>query len=225
MSKRRSLRERVKGRASRVKTAVTREIAARAPLPTNAALIKLATQQAGALVDRAASRWLASDEDAAQLAYIVEKCAEEHGREAVLSVVLRQNLWLNGTFLKLIEPALRGQAVTSLDPRVLNDGRRTLLRLLVEVAAPDDEPAASDESALWQQYLERTAALPTDRVTPHLQGDSTEEALAGFLLGSYTVFLQSFLLRTSVQLLPALAEQSDRASATRVLEESDTEGN
>ena len=101
-----------------------------ATLPTAQVLEALAVRASDA-VDDLASRLLAEDEAAAQLAYLVELATAAHGQEAVLAVVLRRNLWLNGTFLKMSEPMLRGREEVVFDAETLAAGRLTLLHLLV----------------------------------------------------------------------------------------------
>lgn len=185
-----------------------------ATLPTAQVLEALAVRASDA-VDDLASRLLAEDEAAAQLAYLVELATAAHGQEAVLAVVLRRNLWLNGTFLKMIEPMLRGREEVVFDAETLAAGRLTLLQLLVELMAPDaEEPAPDDDAACWALLVAHEPALPLDRLEPYLAGTPEPPALAAFLVGSYTLFLQTFLLRTTVRALPQLAGERPNATAS-----------
>lgn len=184
-----------------------------ATLPTAQVLEALAVRASDA-VDDLASRLLAEDEAAAQLAYLVELATAAHGHEAVLAVVLRRNLWLDGTFLKMIEPMLRGRETFAFEPETLASGRRTLLQLLVELMDPDaTEPAPNDDDACWAALVRHEPALPLDRLAPYLHGEVERQALAAFLVGSYTLFLQTFLLRTTVRALPQLASERPPADA------------
>lgn len=180
--------------------------------PNASALVELVAERAADAIDAMATRLLAEDEAAAQLAFVVEQCAVRSGREEVMAVVLRRNLWLDGTFLRIVEPLLRGEDQPRLDDATLASGRATLLRLLAEVAEPGGAtPEADDDDAWWALFDERTADLPTDALEPFVRGEVPRDELAAFLVGSYTLFLQTFLLRSTARALPTLLEDARAA--------------
>ena len=153
------------------------------------------------LVDVAASKMLETDDVAAQLAILVELSVERHGRDAIMAAVLRKNLLLDGTVLAFMEPVLTGGATFDTSRELLDRARGTLVDLVAELLRLDGDvpPEEADERTEW------VAAHPTlagyADVSEHLRGAVDDDALRDFVFGSYVVFLQSFLMRTSVRLI------------------------
>lgn len=166
----------------------------------------------GDMVDATSTRLLSGDDAAAQLAFAVETIAERVGREEVMALVLRHNLLLDGTFLAMISPVLSGGAEIAADPDRLRQARGTLVTLLESLVAAasgrelptapptDDAGIAERVDALGHDAPE----LPLDAVRPYLRGERPPEETAQFVLGSYSLFLQTFLLRSTVKMVPAL---------------------
>ena len=161
------------------------------------------------MADSIAGQLLSLDEAAAQLALFIERAVDRFGQDAIISVVLRRNLMLDGTILAFIDPILKGQPPSGVRPEVLQKGRATLLSLLVEVTALDPEVEApigdlSPEEALaWldEHGLEATFFA----LHEGLRGEGTPEEIAHFLTNSYMLFLQSFLMRAVVRIMGDLA--------------------
>jgi len=173
-----------------------------APLATRAA------SRAGAWVDAAASRALAGDEAASQLAYVVEVLASEAGREATIARVLEHNLFLDGTFLAMVRPLLRGETEPTISQADVAKAQRTLATLLeslVGAATPSFTPCvdADDVAARARTLAEARPDLPLDALAPFLAGGADDDQVARFVLASYTRFLQTFLARSVVHGLPA----------------------
>ncbi|MCB9507265.1 MAG: hypothetical protein H6698_08995 [Myxococcales bacterium] len=174
---------------------------------TSAQLAALVSGPLTDLVDAASARLLERDAAAAQLGYLVEAIAARVGRDAALAVVLNQNLLLDGTFLHLVRPALVGGSVGAADPRHVDAGRETLLALLEDLFAlyaPTASPPDRSLSAAARVDRLRGVAddLPIDDLAPFLEGTASTEEQLHVILGSYSLFLQTFLVRSVVQLAP-----------------------
>lgn len=164
----------------------------------------------GDLVDAASSRLLSDDDAAAELAFAVESIADQVGRDVALGAVLKHNLLLDGTFLGLVSPLLSGQSEIAADPARLRGARATLVTLLealVRLRDDDDpeQPVPPDDDRIEARFEALRAAapdLPLDAVAPYLCGHRTDDDTAAFVLGSYSLFLQTFLLRSTVKLVP-----------------------
>lgn len=201
------------------------------PAAVEAVIAPLLRAVGGRLVDLAdftASRLLELDEAAAELAVFVERITRAHGDGIVLRVLLRHNLLLDGTILALLEPLLRGGRRSSTappfdtaDPRAIARGRETLTDLVV-ILASLDEHADSDElpprPAPEVDRLDLLESLGFDQEFPRvfawLEGRATPEEDARFVLGSYLIFLETFLLRAmarNLNDLPALVAGTRRS--------------
>ena len=162
------------------------------------------------LVDATSSRVLAGDDAAWQLAFLAEAIAATVPREQVVAAVLRRNLLLDGTFLALLRPMLDGGAAPAMDPARLTEARETLVGLLEDLAALRHNPGAARAQAptTLDQRLDALADiagdLPTDDLRPFLVGARSDEDVASFILGSYSLFLQTFLLRSTLRMVPNL---------------------
>lgn len=195
----RSARERVGRAVDDARNARTALQAMRDPAHALATL----GERAGDAIDLLASRMLARDAAAAQLAFLVERAVNERGREAVLRIVLRRNLLLDGTFLQMLEPLLAGGDAPALPRPVLDRGRQTLTTLLVEVVDPDAAPVEATREDL-ERFANAHPDAPLQDLVPALSGELDDEDLAGFVFGSYALFLQTFLLRSTVRMMPEL---------------------
>jgi hypothetical protein len=166
-------------------------------------------ERVGDLVDAASTRILESDEAASQLAFFVESIAVEVEREAVLALVLKRNLLLDGTVLGLISPVLSGERELGLDPAKLEKAVSTLATLLHELACLRDDAPQPPADLLPYERLEalaeRAPDLPTDALAPYLRLELADEEIGTFVLTSYSLFLQTFLLRSTVQMAAKLA--------------------
>lgn len=171
-------------------------------------LVAQMTGRVGDMVDAASTRLLATDEAASQLAYFVELIAAEVEREEVVSVVLRRNLLLDGTVLGLISPLLSGERAIGVDPARLAQASETLTFLLQELVTlrsgtPGPTDATTSERLEWLE--EHAPDLPTDALAPFLKMERDPEEVAAFVLSSYSLFLQTFLLRSTVRMAAKLA--------------------
>lgn len=166
-------------------------------------------ERVGDLVDAASTRLLESDEAASQLAFFVESIAAEVDREAVLALVLKRNLLLDGTVLGLISPVLSGERELGIDSDKLESAVGTLATLLHELACLRDDAPPPPAGLLAFQHLEaladRAPDLPTDALAPYLKLELADEEIGTFVLTSYSLFLQTFLLRSTVQMAAKLA--------------------
>lgn len=173
-------------------------------------------------VDAAASRLLASDDAAAQLAYVVERLTADVSTDKVVAAVLQHNLLLDGTVLQLIRPLLagiaapdEGTAVPDVSPETLARGRQTLITLLeaLQSLRDGDDSATDDldEAARLMALADKAPDLPLDILAPLLSGARPPDETTQFVLGSYALFLQTFLLRSSLRLVPqALSGRQER---------------
>jgi hypothetical protein len=163
------------------------------------------------LADSVAAQLLSLDEAAAQLSLWVEDALQRHGREAILSTVLRRNLLLDGTILAFIDPLLRGKPIQTVDTHVLSRGRGTLIGLLIDIAQLDDDlpPAPEDDAADLDrlQWLDAAGLAHPElaALRAGLAGEGGSDAQTHFLMSSYLIFLQSFLMRAVVGMLGDLA--------------------
>ncbi len=186
-------------------------------LHASAPLTVAMAERLGDMVDATSSRVLATDEAAAQLAYFVESIAADVPRERVLAAVLEHNLLLDGTVLKLIRPLLRADSTTPfdadlgahLDPADLDRGRSTLITLLETLVhlrddAPVERMVDPDLDPVSRLHGLATLApdLPLDALYPLLSGDRPPQDVARFVMTSYSLFLQTFLLRSTMRLVP-----------------------
>lgn len=166
-------------------------------------------ERVGDLVDAASTRMLESDEAASQLAFFVESIATEVEREAVLALVLKRNLLLDGTVLSLIAPVLNGDRELGIDADKLEKAVGTLATLLHELACLRDDAPAPPAGLRPDQHLEaladRAPDLPTDALAPYLRRELADDEIGAFVLTSYSLFLQTFLLRSTVQMAAKLA--------------------
>lgn len=141
------------------------------------------------VVDRVADRIAAMDPAAEELAQWTESLVATHGRERVLRAVLLRNMLIDGTFLEFFETLLSGGDPEALpSPEALARARTSCLRLVDTLAGIEGESFAS---------LRASGALPL--TGEHLEGRSDDAAFHRFCLWSYTLFLQSFLLRSVVE--------------------------
>lgn len=160
--------------------------------------------RAGDLVDVLTSKMLERDEAASELAFVVEEAVRRRGRDAVLRTVLRRNLLLDGTFLRMLEPMLAGGDAPALPRDALDQGRQTLTTLLAEALDPNTPAPRANREAL-SRFAASHPDLPMGSLLPALAGELDDEALAGFVFGSYALFLQTFLLRSTVKMMPEMA--------------------
>lgn len=179
-----------------------------------AALLEMVERRLGDLVDATSSRLLALDDEAAQLAFLVEQATEHHGREAVMALVLRHNLLLNGTMLAAIEPLLMGKNTLRTTPEVLDRGRHTLTHLLVDLTLLDEDldadapPEHPEDRVEWLE--EHLFEDRFEGIRDHLLGLREPEDTSRFLMGSYMLFLQTFLMRTLVRSMGLLTRDETR---------------
>ena len=176
---------------------------------SGAPLVIQMTGRVGDFVDAASTRLLATDEAASQLAYFVESIAAEVEREEVVSIVLRRNLLLDGTVLSMITPLLSGERTIAIEPDRLAQAATTLTTLLQELVCLRDGcegPGAAATTKERLEWLEHQAPdLPTDALEPYLRLQRDPEEVGAFVLSSYSLFLQTFLLRSTVRMAAKLA--------------------
>lgn len=174
----------------------------------SAPLATVALDRLGEAVDAMSSRALATDDGASQLAFLVETIAAEHPREEVLAAVLQHNLLLDGTFLSIMRPALAGGDALDLSPATLERARLTVLTLieaLVALREPEADRADASQDPLSDRLTrlaDRADDLPLDALLPILAGERPDDEVAHFIVRSYSLFLQTFLLRSTVRLAP-----------------------
>lgn len=168
------------------------------PARRAADLVRSTLSQAGDVV---ASRLLALDETAALLAIVVERVVERHGHDAVLRVVLRRNLLLDGSLLALIEPVLRNDGAIDLAPERLARGRETMLHLLADLAALDAIVGDTVRPSPLDAVLDHFVELRGSPIESMLDGSASAAEQARVLLMSYGLFLESFLIRRLPQVV------------------------
>lgn len=179
--------------------AITERALQRALQPS--ALTRAGLDRLQTLADVAATRMLALDEAASQLAMVVEDAAQRHPREQLTGILLRRNLLLNGVFLHLLEPMLQGQQALVMDAPTATRARDTLISLLADLAGLDGVGGPE------RDRLDALAArFSLDQVLPHLDGQTDDEAFARFCVLSYSLFLQSWMVRAAVQSVAVLLD-------------------
>lgn len=155
--------------------------------------------------DVAASRLLTLDDDAAQLAMVVERLTAGRDHDDVARIMLRRNLVLDGTFLALLEPILSGNDLDDTPPEVIDRGVDTIALLLAELI--DDVPGGpTDPMQRLQEHLdeaERSVLLPI------LDGSAPLPERTRFVTLTYAIFLESWLLRFSARTVGELLTTHD----------------
>lgn len=179
-------------------------LAGRRTLASGAPMVAQLTERIGDVVDAASTRLLASDGAASQLAFFVESIATDVDREAVVALVLRRNLLLDGTMLSIIGPILGGSSELSLDDTKLEAAADTLSLLLQELVCLRDGIEAPDGGDRVRWLEEHAPDLPTDELAPYLRLERLPEDVASFVLSSYSLFLQTFLLRSTLRMAARL---------------------
>ncbi len=146
------------------------------------------------LADVAAARLLELDEAASRLAMFVERVTLAVGRDAVMPVLLRRNLVLDGTMLRVLEPLLQGGDQVELDATTRTRALSTLVLLLSDLSAllDPDAPVATDVHEL----VSRPDADVLEPLAPLLSGERAPAETDRFIMMSYLLFLQSYLLRS-----------------------------
>ncbi len=219
---RRGLRQRIRDRLKKTSSQLIQGGAqAVATQPLVRAMGRVSERSAGLLLQRVgdqmeaaadvvASRLLAMDELASRMAFFVEQVSMEAGRQALLPIILRRNLMLDGTFLRLLEPLLAGRNPTelSLEPADRSRALSTLAVLLRDIAALTDPSIdTSDDSIALQQLRTCAQAAVLGEVLDVLAGERGDEESDRFIMFSYLVFLQSHLLRSVAGMTTDIARQ------------------
>jgi hypothetical protein len=161
----------------------------------------LAQRALGNASDAIATRLLSLDETASLLAIVVERCVSRHGHEAVLRIVLRRNLLLDGSFLGLIDPVLRGGDEIDATPERLLRGRETLTSLLADLASLDALGGVTEARADAESVLDHFVELRGSALESTLLDTAPPSDQVRVLLMSYGLFLESFLLRSAPQMM------------------------
>ena len=179
------------------------------------ALLQVLGERLVDITDFLASRLLALDDRASELAAFVEGYHQAHGRLATLKVLVHHNLLLDGTLLSLIEPLLSRAAspttapadAPELPPQAVDRGRQTLATLLCELIRLDEPSLPSLETQ--EARLSALRESPFPQQCPQLwrwfstPSEASEDR--DFLLGAYLIFIQAFAMRASVRSLAELA--------------------
>lgn len=163
--------------------------------PGDGALIRQLAGRLGDLADLAASRLLASDDLAAELALLLEELAEDQDRDEVAWMLLRHSPMLDGTLIGLLDPLMRSrgsETAAVLDPALVRRGREAILRTIAALHGgfPDAPSGALAERLDAEGLLDPFPAL-----RPALLGQLPPDDEARFVLLSYSIFLQSWLMR------------------------------
>jgi len=159
-----------------------------------ALMANVVSQRFEQLADVAAARLLQLDDTASRLAVFVEQVSERVGRDAIVPVLLRRNLVLDGTMLSVMEPLLQGGGTMQLTPATRAKALATLVALLADIATLDGPPALHD--ADLHGLLAHPSASVLEPLAYMLAGHAPDEETDQFIMMSYLLFLQSFLLRT-----------------------------
>lgn len=190
----RRLLRRATDRSREVAQDAVRGLVVKSQGATGALMANVVSQRVEQMADVVAARLLQLDDTASRLAVFVEQVSERVGRDAILPVILRRNLILDGTMLSIIEPLLQGGGQVRLEPMVRAKALRTLTALLADIATLDGPPVL-DESDLHGLLAHPSAAV-LEPLEHMLAGYAPDEETDQFIMMSYLLFLQSFMLRT-----------------------------
>jgi hypothetical protein len=175
-----------------------------------AMVLQRMSDQMEAVADMVASRLLSMDELASRMAFFVEQVSADVGRQALLPVILRRNLMLDGTFLRLLEPLLSGKNPSELTLESADRRRalRTLSLLLLDIGALADPSlnSASEDTAVMQLRQSTHEAVLGD-VLDVLDGTHSDADTDRFIMFSYLIFLQSHLLRSVAGMTTEIARE------------------
>jgi len=177
------------------------------------------------LAERLTARLLDADEVATQLVEVVERAQRRHGIVRVSASVLRHSPLFDGSVLALLDPLLRRAApthATSVDgsreaatelasdvaeaASAIERGRSAVRALVLELLRLDEPSAANDDASFRLAGLEHDAP----RLFEWMTGLSSPEDDVHVLLKSYLLFLQSFTLRTVMQIALQRSDESAR---------------
>jgi hypothetical protein len=219
------LKARVAGLGERALDAVTHSplaaVAQKASERSAAMVLERLGDRIESVADVVASRLLSMDELASALAFFTEQAAAKAGRDALLPIILRRNLMLDGTFLRLLEPLLTGQStehftLSAVDRRRALQTLSWLIHDLATAAGWVDSPATSEVqlNAALQTLADSEHGVSLGALLAVLEGRAGDEETDRFIVFSYLVFLQSHLLRSVASMTTDLA----RARATLLLE-------
>jgi hypothetical protein len=136
-----------------------------------------------------AGRIASVDPAAEELARWTEQLVAVHGRERVMRVVLLRNMLVDGSFVEILEGLLGSDDPLAVPSSEALDRARASVRRLLETLAE------LDGATLQDRFDDGSLA----RTQPHLDGTSDDAAFHRFCIWSYTLFLQSFLLRSVVE--------------------------
>ncbi len=190
----RSLLRRAADRSRDVAQDAVRGLVVKSQGATGALMANVVSQRFEQMADVVAARLLQLDDTASRLAIFVEQVSERVGRDAILPVILRRNLILDGTMLTMIEPLLQGGGQVRLEPTVRARALRTLTALLSDIATLDGPPTLHE--ADLPGLLAHPSASVLEPLEHVLAGYAPDEETDQFILMSYLLFLQSFMLRT-----------------------------
>lgn len=219
---RRGLRRRIRDRLKKTSTQLiqsgARSVAAqplvravgRASERSAGLLLQRVGDQMEAAADVVASRLLSMDELASRMAFFVEQVSQQVGRQALLPIILRRNLMLDGTFLRLLEPLLAGRNPTelTLEPADRARALATLAILLRDIAAlADPSIDATDDTTALRQLRESEHEAVLGDVLDVLAGERADEESDRFIMFSYLLFLQSHLLRSVAGMTTEIARE------------------
>lgn len=182
----------------------------------DSALLRQLSGRLGDLADLAATQLLASDDAAAELAFLMEELTEGREGDDVAWQLLRHSPLLDGTLIGLLDPLMRHRHSAhppDLDPALVRRGRLAVGRTLAALHADRTGPGEPEATAEQPDLDSLDEAMGLDRF-PHLaaalRGELNADAEARFVLFSYTLFLQAWLLRhvghTAAQTFARLAD-------------------
>lgn len=166
------------------------------------------------LSDLAATQLLSIDDDAAALALFVEELAKGVERPELLRALLRHNLLLDGTFLRLLGPILTQDESEAPDISGLDDGERTMVVLfnaLLDLRDGSTTPPSDDVDELIRRAPE------LEPLRSRFDGKGAHEERMRFVVLSYSLFLEAFLLRASVGLMDELVSSTASAPEPVIL--------
>ena len=190
----RSMLRRATDRSRDVAQSAVRGLVVRSQGAAGALMANVVSQRFEQMADVVAARLLQLDDTASRLAVFVEQVSERVGRDAIVPVLLRRNLVLDGTMLSVIEPILQGGGTIQLAPATRAKALATLVALLADIATLDGPPALND--ADLHGLLAHPSASVLEPLEHVLAGHAPDEETDQFIMMSYLLFLQSFLLRT-----------------------------
>jgi hypothetical protein len=108
----------------------------------------------------------------------------------------------------MITPLLSGERAIAVDPARLADASSTLTILLQELVCLRngcEGPGGQATTCERLTWLDEVAPdLPTDALAPYLRMERNPEEVGAFILSSYSLFLQTFLLRSTVRMAAKL---------------------